>query len=80
MLCASSGIVRLGVVFPDGSGLAAYPGGLTPNPIHVAGGAVAGDTRHYQCWYRDAGESSPGVSFCTPATYNLTQGVTLTWQ
>jgi hypothetical protein len=71
-LCASVGIIRLGVVFPTGSS-ASYPGGLTPNPIHTAGLIVAGDTRHYQAWYRDA------AVFCTAQTYNLTQGVTLVW-
>ncbi|MBL8860199.1 MAG: hypothetical protein JNL28_16945 [Planctomycetes bacterium] len=79
MLCATIGIIRMGVVFPSGGGVASYPGGLTPNPIHIAGGALAGQTKHYQCWYRDAGETSPGVSFCTPSTFNLTQGVSLTW-
>ena len=71
-LCASVGIIRLGVVFPTGS-TASYPGGLTPNPIHTAGMTNNGDTRHYQAWYRDA------AVFCTSATFNLTQGVTLTW-
>lgn len=71
-LCAASGIVRLGVVFPT-SNVASYPGGLTPNPIHIAGGTAAGDVRHYQCWYRDA------VTVCGGATHNLTQGLTLTW-
>lgn len=79
MLCASVNIIRMGVVFPSGGGVASYPGGLTPNPIHIAGGATAGQTKHYQCWYRDAGETSPGVSFCTSATFNLTQGLSLTW-
>jgi hypothetical protein len=73
LLCATSGIIRLGVVFPS-AGSASFPGGLTPNPIHVAGAPIAsGDTRHYQCWYRDA------VVFCTADTFNLTQGLTLTW-
>jgi hypothetical protein len=73
MLCATSGIIRLGVVFPT-SGVASYPGGLTPNPISVAGAPiVANDVKHYQCWYRDA------AVFCSTDTYNLTQGLTLTW-
>ncbi|MBL8857448.1 MAG: hypothetical protein JNL28_02950 [Planctomycetes bacterium] len=71
-LCASVGIIRLGVVFPA-AGVASYPGGLTPNPIHIQGGAVAGQTKHYQCWYR----SVPGL--CTANNYDLTQGLTLTW-
>jgi hypothetical protein len=72
MLCAAVGIVRMGVVFPV-AGSASYPGGLTPAPIHIAGGDASGDTRHYQCWYRDA------VVFCSASTFNLTQGLTLTW-
>jgi len=73
MLCAAVGIVRLGVVFPS-AGVASYPGGLTPNPISVGGGPLsAGDIRHYQCWYRDA------AAFCSSSTFNLTQGLTLTW-
>ncbi|MBL8857861.1 MAG: hypothetical protein JNL28_05085 [Planctomycetes bacterium] len=78
LLCAGGTILRLGVVFPTGTS-ASYPGGLTPGPIHIGGATAASDVRHYQCWYRDAGETSPGISFCTPATYNLTQGWTVTW-
>ncbi len=72
LLCAGGTILRLGVVFPTGTS-ASYPGGLTPNPIHVGGATVAGDVRNYQCWYRDS------AVFCSPATYNLTQGLTLTF-
>ncbi len=73
MLCASVGIIRLGVVFPS-AGSASYPGGLTPNPISVGGAPIAaGNTRHYQCWYRDA------VAFCTASTFNLTNGISLIW-
>ncbi|MBL8860160.1 MAG: hypothetical protein JNL28_16740 [Planctomycetes bacterium] len=71
-LCATGGILRLGVVFPT-AGVASYPGGLTPGPIHIGGATSNGDTRHYQCWYR----SVPGL--CSAQNYNLTQGLTLTW-
>ncbi|MBL8858275.1 MAG: hypothetical protein JNL28_07230 [Planctomycetes bacterium] len=71
-LCAQVGIIRLGVVFPA-SGVASYPGGLTPNPIHIQGGVNNGDTKHYQCWYR----SVPGL--CSANNYDLTQGLTLVW-
>ncbi|MBL8859068.1 MAG: hypothetical protein JNL28_11215 [Planctomycetes bacterium] len=71
-LCAAVGIVRMGIVFPV-AGVASYPGGLTPNEIHIAGGALAGQTKHYQCWYR----SVPGL--CGPDNFNLTQGLSLTW-
>ena len=30
-------------------------------------------TRAYQCWYRNA------AAFCTPATFNMTNGVLITW-
>jgi hypothetical protein len=72
LLCATGGIVRLGVVTPTGD-TAAYPGGLTPSPVHIAGGVSSGATRHYQCWYRDA------VTYCTSATFNVTQGLTIHW-
>jgi hypothetical protein len=73
MLCAVVGIVRLGVVFPT-SGSAVFPGGGMPSPIHVAGAPISpGDIRHYQCWYRDA------TAFCSASTFNLTQGLSLTW-
>jgi hypothetical protein len=73
-LCAGFGVTRLGVVFPT-AGVATYPGGMTPAPVHAAGAPlVSGDVRHYQVWYRDA------ASFCTPSTFNLTQGLTVTWE
>jgi hypothetical protein len=73
LLCVSAGIIRMGIVFPTGNS-ASYPGGLTPAPIHVAGAPIAaGDLRHYQCWYRDA------VAFCAPDTFNLTQGLSVTF-
>jgi hypothetical protein len=73
MLCATVGIIRLGIVFPT-AGVAAYPGGSTPNPISVAGATILpGDIRHYQCWYRDA------AAFCSEDTFNLTQGRSLVW-
>jgi hypothetical protein len=73
-LCAAVGIIRMGVVFPT-AGIATYPGGLTGAPIHVAGGPIsAGDTKHYQCWYR----SLPALCSALD-NFNLTNGVSLTW-
>ena len=47
---------------------------LAPPPAAPPGGlVVAGDTRDYQAWYRDA------VVFCTSSTYNLTNAVEVTW-
>ena len=36
-------------------------------------GVNPGDTKHYQCWYRDI------PPFCTSATFNLSQGLSITW-
>jgi hypothetical protein len=72
LLCAGGVITRMGVVFPTGTS-ASYPGGLTPNPIHIAGATTSGDVRHYQCWYRDSS------TFCAAETSNLTQGLTVLW-
>ncbi len=72
--CVFGSILRLGVVFANLSGTASYPGGLTPGPIHIGGATVPGNLRHYQTWYRDA-----NPTFCTTATYNLTNGLSLTW-
>jgi Tol biopolymer transport system component len=72
--CAGGSTIRMGTVSPSGTS-AQYPGSVTPHPIHIAGAPiVAGDVRHYQCWYRDA------AVFCTASTYNLTNGVTTVWQ
>ena len=76
--CVIAGIIRLGIVFPV-AGVASYPGGLTPNPIHIAGAPVLGggvpgvNDRHYQAWYRDI------PAFCNPTGHNLSNGVSLTW-
>ncbi|MDZ4771910.1 MAG: hypothetical protein SGI72_02125 [Planctomycetota bacterium] len=72
LLCLGGTITRLGIVFPTGT-TSVYPGGLNPNPIHIGGMTASGDTRHYQAWYRDA------VAFCSAATFNLTQGLSVTW-
>ncbi|MBL8857116.1 MAG: hypothetical protein JNL28_01245 [Planctomycetes bacterium] len=73
MLCANAGLIRLGIVIPTGF-QASYPSGSGSVPIHLSGGPLSpGDTKHYQCWYRDS------VVFCTAATFNMTQGLTLTW-
>jgi hypothetical protein len=79
ILCAAVGIIRMGVVFPTG-GVASYPGGLTPNPIHIAGapvllgGTPTAATKHYQCWYRDI-----TVGFCNTAGHNMSNGVAVVW-
>jgi choice-of-anchor B domain-containing protein len=73
LLCVTGSIVRLGVKFSDGLGLARYPDAGDP-VISVQGAVGAGATRYYQAWYRDAG------SFCTSATNNLSNGVAVAWR
>jgi len=66
--CAGMNVVRLQVVAADGSG-----DSQTSAPIALTGGVGAGDTRHYQLWYRDPAGSPCGT------TFNLTNGLTLNW-
>lgn len=73
LLCSSGTITRLGVVFATGNA-STYPGGTTPGPISVGGLVAPGDVRSYQLWYRDG-----DPTFCTSATFNLTNEVSLTW-
>jgi hypothetical protein len=39
----------------------------------VTGAVAAPVTRVYQAWFRNA------AAFCTPATFNLTNGVAVEW-
>jgi hypothetical protein len=73
LLCAGGVITRMGVVFASGN-VSSYPGGTTPAPVHIAGGASAGNLRTYQLWYRDA---TPG--YCTTDTFDLTNAVEVVW-
>jgi len=86
----STGIGSTGTVFGDGlrciigttlriatrtatNGVALYPAaGETPISVRAALPADTG-TRGYQAWYRNA------ANFCTPATFNMTNGVRVIW-
>jgi trimeric autotransporter adhesin len=69
--CVGGAIVRLGTVVNAGGGsMFPAPGGTA---ISVRGAIAAPGLRHYQAWYRNA------ASFCTPSTFNLTNGVSVTW-
>jgi hypothetical protein len=70
--CVGGSVVRLEIVVNSG-GLSQYPRAGDP-AISVKGMCVPGVVRMYQGWYRDS------ASFCTPETYNLTNGVTLSWR
>jgi hypothetical protein len=70
--CAAGTITRLATK-PVLSGSATYPAGSDPS-VSVRGLLPpAGGTRHYQVWYRNA------AAFCTLSTFNLTNGLTVTW-
>jgi hypothetical protein len=69
--CAGGTVIRLGTKQNPG-GTSSYPGAGDAS-IHVKGNDVAGNVRDYQCWYRNA------AAFCTPSTFNLTNGLEVTW-
>ena len=69
--CVAGTILRLGAKTNAG-GASSYPG-AGDVPISVKGANAAGNLRQYQCWYRNA------APFCTPSTFNLTNGVETTW-
>ena len=70
--CAGGSVIRLGTKVNSAAGSSRYPsaGDL---PVGVRGQCVAGATRTYQVWYRNA------AAFCTPSTFNLTNGVQVAW-
>jgi hypothetical protein len=72
LLCTAGTLIRLGTRTNAG-GASSFPGGTGPS-VSVRGGVdVAGGTYLYQTWYRNA------AAFCTPETFNLTNGVAVTW-
>jgi len=70
--CAAGTVLRLGTKVAAG-GSAAYPTGGDPSVSQRGLLPAGGGTRHYQVWYRNA------AAFCTPATFNLTNGLTADW-
>ncbi len=71
LLCVDGALVRLGSsvnVF----GASQYPASGQAS-VSVRGGASAGTSYAYQVWYRNA------ASFCTSSTFNLSNGVLVTW-
>jgi hypothetical protein len=74
LLCLNGTLTRLGLTFPI-TGSAVFPSSGGPTELlSVLGFAAPGSTLHYQYWYRD------GSAFCTPATFNLTNGLSVTWK
>lgn len=69
--CAGGSTVRLKTV-QNVSGASQYPQAGDP-PVSVKGLVTAPGIRTYQVWYRNA------AAFCTAATFNLTNGLEITW-
>jgi len=69
--CAGGSVARLGTK-QNVAGVSQYPA-TGDTPISVQGSVAAGDARVYQVWYRNA------ATFCTSDTFNLTNGLQLTW-
>jgi hypothetical protein len=72
LFCAGGTIIRLGVKFNVG-GASQWPGVGDPS-LSVQGLVTTpGAVENYQGWYRDS------AVFCSPSTFNLTNGVNVTW-
>jgi hypothetical protein len=72
--CVGANVKRLIVLTSDANGFvnSQNDGGLN---VALVGGVVAGDTRHYQAWYRQGSAGGPCGN-----SHNLTNGVTITWE
>lgn len=71
--CVAGTVIRLATKVAN-AGAARYPT-TSEVDISVRGQIpVAGGTRHYQAWYRNAANS------CTASTFNLSNGVSVDWR
>jgi hypothetical protein len=70
--CVGGTIIRLGTKANSG-GASAYPA-VGDQSVSVRGMVPSGATRMYQIWYRNA------AAFCMPSTFNLSNGLQITWQ
>jgi hypothetical protein len=69
--CAGGSVIRL-VTLTNAGGSSQYPIGAQPS-VSVKGNITSPAVRTYQVWYRNA------APFCTPFTFNLTNGWELSW-
>jgi hypothetical protein len=70
--CAGGTVIRLKAALAAGNAVQFPAAG---QPAVSAAGSVppSGGARNYQVWYRNA------ASFCTPSTFNLTNGLQINW-
>jgi hypothetical protein len=69
--CAGGSVVRLSTKTNVG-GSSQYPDAGDAS-VSVRGQIASPGVRSYQCWYRNA------AAFCQPQTFNLTNGLQVTW-
>ncbi len=69
--CAGGAIQRLGTK-TNAFNASQFPAAGDP-PVSVRGGITSPGVRTYQVWYRNS------TAYCTPSTFNLTNGLTVTW-
>ena len=69
--CACGDVVRLQFRFSDEAGTSS-----TTIPLGVAGGVLAGDTKRYQCWYRNRINPPCGLGV---NDFNLSNGYEVVW-
>ena len=70
--CTGGQLKRLGVVFSDATGYSDTSGYALPISVK-AGNVTAGDTKYYQCWYRNPSGSPCGNDF------NASNGYAVSW-
>jgi hypothetical protein len=69
--CAAGSITRLGTKV-NAAGASSYPG-LGDQSVSLRGAVTGAGTREYQVWYRNS------ATFCTAGTFNLPNGLQVTW-
>jgi len=69
--CLDGTLIRLSTKL-NAAGASQFPAAGDPL-VSVRGLITTAATREYQCWYRNA------ASFCTPSTFNMTNGVSIVW-
>ncbi|MBI5362140.1 MAG: hypothetical protein HZA53_03105 [Planctomycetes bacterium] len=73
--CVDGQLLRMGMrIDTDLDGATAFGPSHGDGPLSAAGGIVQGNTYAYQVYYRNA-----SATWCPPATFNVTNGLTIAW-